>query len=189
MSSCYLDPSSRGTFTYCKARLIRNELLEKEVGPPRSFAGWCGRAPCLLCLTCGTPPSVHREAAGDEAGGAGRAGAVGVLLLSLPRQVQGAAPDPSLRCGVALILKLSSSSGSSSGSVKRVWPSDTRGSRRWGIPPWVSGGWGGRGPALTSSVLLRLLRPQAFTSPNIPICYKSTPSRWAPTGTWLCSKP
>lgn len=32
VSSCYLDPSSRGTFTYCKARLIRNELLEKEVG-------------------------------------------------------------------------------------------------------------------------------------------------------------
>lgn len=32
VSSCYLDSSSRGTFTYCKARLIRNELLEKEVG-------------------------------------------------------------------------------------------------------------------------------------------------------------
>uniref|UniRef100_H3DKJ6 Transcription activation suppressor b n=1 Tax=Tetraodon nigroviridis TaxID=99883 RepID=H3DKJ6_TETNG len=30
VSSCYLDSSSRGTFTYCKARLIRNELLEKE---------------------------------------------------------------------------------------------------------------------------------------------------------------
>lgn len=33
VSSCYLDSSSRATFTYCKARLIRNELLEKEVGP------------------------------------------------------------------------------------------------------------------------------------------------------------
>ena len=32
VSSCYLDSSSRGTFTYCKARLICNELLEKEVG-------------------------------------------------------------------------------------------------------------------------------------------------------------
>lgn len=32
VSSCYLDSSSRGAFTYCKARLIRNELLEKEVG-------------------------------------------------------------------------------------------------------------------------------------------------------------
>lgn len=32
-SSFYLDSSSRGTFTYCKARLIHNELLEKEVGP------------------------------------------------------------------------------------------------------------------------------------------------------------
>lgn len=32
VSSCYLDSSSRGTFSYCKARLIHNELLEKEVG-------------------------------------------------------------------------------------------------------------------------------------------------------------
>lgn len=31
LSSFYLDASSRGTFTYCKARLIHNELLEKEV--------------------------------------------------------------------------------------------------------------------------------------------------------------
>lgn len=31
VSSCYLDSSSRGTFSYCKARLIHNELLEKEV--------------------------------------------------------------------------------------------------------------------------------------------------------------
>uniref|UniRef100_A0A667ZX75 Transcription activation suppressor b n=1 Tax=Myripristis murdjan TaxID=586833 RepID=A0A667ZX75_9TELE len=30
LSSFYLDASSRGTFTYCKARLIHNELLEKE---------------------------------------------------------------------------------------------------------------------------------------------------------------
>ncbi|XP_070766435.1 protein TASOR [Enoplosus armatus] len=30
VSSFYLDSSSRGTFSYCKARLIRNELLEKE---------------------------------------------------------------------------------------------------------------------------------------------------------------
>ncbi|KAM3618357.1 uncharacterized protein V6R79_019606 [Siganus canaliculatus] len=30
ISSCYLDASSRGTFSYCKARLIHNELLEKE---------------------------------------------------------------------------------------------------------------------------------------------------------------
>ncbi|XP_026188373.1 protein TASOR isoform X2 [Mastacembelus armatus] len=30
ISSFYLDPSSRGTFSYCKARLIHNELLEKE---------------------------------------------------------------------------------------------------------------------------------------------------------------
>ncbi|XP_056130233.1 protein TASOR isoform X2 [Lampris incognitus] len=30
LSSFYLDPSSRGTFSYCKARLIHNELLEKE---------------------------------------------------------------------------------------------------------------------------------------------------------------
>ncbi|KAM8755164.1 protein TASOR isoform 1-T1 [Acanthopagrus schlegelii] len=30
VSSCYLDSSSRGTFSYCKARLIHNELLEKE---------------------------------------------------------------------------------------------------------------------------------------------------------------
>lgn len=30
ISSFYLDSSSRGTFTYCKARLIHNELLEKE---------------------------------------------------------------------------------------------------------------------------------------------------------------
>uniref|UniRef100_A0A3B4F3W8 Transcription activation suppressor b n=1 Tax=Pundamilia nyererei TaxID=303518 RepID=A0A3B4F3W8_9CICH len=30
ISSFYLDASSRGTFTYCKARLIHNELLEKE---------------------------------------------------------------------------------------------------------------------------------------------------------------
>ncbi|KAK5863730.1 hypothetical protein PBY51_000739 [Eleginops maclovinus] len=29
-SSFYLDSSSRGTFSYCKARLIHNELLEKE---------------------------------------------------------------------------------------------------------------------------------------------------------------
>lgn len=32
ISSFYLDSSSRGTFSYCKARLIHNELLEKEVG-------------------------------------------------------------------------------------------------------------------------------------------------------------
>lgn len=32
VSSCYLDQGSRGTFSYCKARLIHNELLEKEVG-------------------------------------------------------------------------------------------------------------------------------------------------------------
>lgn len=32
VSSCYLDSSSRGSFSYCKARLIHNELLEKEVG-------------------------------------------------------------------------------------------------------------------------------------------------------------
>lgn len=31
VSSCYLDSSSRGAFSYCKARLIHNELLEKEV--------------------------------------------------------------------------------------------------------------------------------------------------------------
>lgn len=31
VSSFYLDASSRGTFSYCKARLIHNELLEKEV--------------------------------------------------------------------------------------------------------------------------------------------------------------
>ncbi|XP_054650208.1 protein TASOR isoform X2 [Dunckerocampus dactyliophorus] len=30
VSSFYLDASSRGTFAYCKARLIHNELLEKE---------------------------------------------------------------------------------------------------------------------------------------------------------------
>ncbi|KAM9750947.1 protein TASOR isoform 1-T1 [Menidia menidia] len=30
ISSFYLDTSSRGTFSYCKARLIHNELLEKE---------------------------------------------------------------------------------------------------------------------------------------------------------------
>ncbi|XP_028265806.1 protein TASOR isoform X2 [Parambassis ranga] len=30
VSSFYLDSSSRGSFTYCKARLIHNELLEKE---------------------------------------------------------------------------------------------------------------------------------------------------------------
>ncbi|XP_042347546.1 protein TASOR isoform X2 [Plectropomus leopardus] len=30
VSSFYLDASSRGTFSYCKARLIQNELLEKE---------------------------------------------------------------------------------------------------------------------------------------------------------------
>ncbi|XP_068603002.1 protein TASOR [Brachionichthys hirsutus] len=30
VSSCYLDSSSRGAFSYCKARLIHNELLEKE---------------------------------------------------------------------------------------------------------------------------------------------------------------
>ncbi|XP_037133261.1 protein TASOR isoform X2 [Syngnathus acus] len=30
ISSFYLDASSRGTFSYCKARLIHNELLEKE---------------------------------------------------------------------------------------------------------------------------------------------------------------
>ncbi|XP_078144495.1 protein TASOR isoform X2 [Centroberyx gerrardi] len=30
LSSFYLDSSSRGTFSYCKARLIHNELLEKE---------------------------------------------------------------------------------------------------------------------------------------------------------------
>ncbi|XP_045065491.1 protein TASOR isoform X2 [Coregonus clupeaformis] len=30
LSSFYLDASSRGTFSYCKARLIHNELLEKE---------------------------------------------------------------------------------------------------------------------------------------------------------------
>ncbi|XP_045912322.1 protein TASOR isoform X1 [Micropterus dolomieu] len=30
ISSFYLDSSSRGTFSYCKARLIQNELLEKE---------------------------------------------------------------------------------------------------------------------------------------------------------------
>lgn len=32
ISSFYLDSSSRGSFSYCKARLIHNELLEKEVG-------------------------------------------------------------------------------------------------------------------------------------------------------------
>ena len=31
LSSFYLDNSSRGTFSYSKARLIHNELLEKEV--------------------------------------------------------------------------------------------------------------------------------------------------------------
>ncbi|KAM6976901.1 protein TASOR [Aplochiton taeniatus] len=30
LSSFYLDSASRGTFSYCKARLIHNELLEKE---------------------------------------------------------------------------------------------------------------------------------------------------------------
>ncbi|XP_035500892.2 protein TASOR isoform X3 [Scophthalmus maximus] len=30
LSTFYLDASSRGTFSYCKARLIHNELLEKE---------------------------------------------------------------------------------------------------------------------------------------------------------------
>lgn len=37
LSSFYLDSSSRGTFSYCKAKLIHNELLEKEVRacPPR----------------------------------------------------------------------------------------------------------------------------------------------------------
>lgn len=32
ISSFYLESTSRGTFSYCKARLIHNELLEKEVG-------------------------------------------------------------------------------------------------------------------------------------------------------------
>lgn len=31
LSSFYLDATSRGTFTYTKASLIHNELLEKEV--------------------------------------------------------------------------------------------------------------------------------------------------------------
>lgn len=37
VSSCYLDSSSRGTFSYCKARLIHNELLEKEVQSSMSY--------------------------------------------------------------------------------------------------------------------------------------------------------
>lgn len=50
VSSCYLDSSSRGTFTYCKARLIRNELLEKEVGSSE-FCCLCCRAPdCCVSL-------------------------------------------------------------------------------------------------------------------------------------------
>ena len=32
LSSFYLDSSSRATFSYSKARLVYNELLEKEVG-------------------------------------------------------------------------------------------------------------------------------------------------------------
>lgn len=53
VSSCYLDSSSRGTFTYCKARLIRNELLEKEVGSSE-FCSLCCRAP-----DCRVSPAVE----------------------------------------------------------------------------------------------------------------------------------
>lgn len=44
VSSCYLDQASRGTFSYCKARLIHNELLEKEVG----WSGLDVSCPCML---------------------------------------------------------------------------------------------------------------------------------------------
>ena len=40
LSSFYLDSSSRGTFSYCKAKLIHNELLEKEVGPSLTVVEW-----------------------------------------------------------------------------------------------------------------------------------------------------
>lgn len=53
VSSCYLDSSSRGSFSYCKARLIHNELLEKEVGcehvQPCMFAFVPFRRLSLMC--------------------------------------------------------------------------------------------------------------------------------------------
>ncbi|XP_074537482.1 protein TASOR isoform X2 [Halichoeres trimaculatus] len=44
VSSFYLDASSRGTFSYCKARLIHNELLEKEFIEKRREMKQEGRA-------------------------------------------------------------------------------------------------------------------------------------------------
>ncbi|MEQ2250440.1 hypothetical protein ILYODFUR_000799 [Ilyodon furcidens] len=44
ISSFYLDASSRGTFSYCKARLIHNELLEKEFIEKRREMKQEGRA-------------------------------------------------------------------------------------------------------------------------------------------------
>nr|XP_057908682.1 protein TASOR [Doryrhamphus excisus] len=56
VSSFYLDASSRGTFTYCKARLIHNELLEKEFIEKRREMKQEGRTEqeltesyCFLC--------------------------------------------------------------------------------------------------------------------------------------------
>lgn len=54
VSSCYLDSSSRGAFSYCKARLIHNELLEKEVGSqPKILLAIIGKFWPLYLTTCG----------------------------------------------------------------------------------------------------------------------------------------
>lgn len=128
LSSFYLDVSSRGTFSYSKARLIHNELLEKEVGPPfrsgstyhnvfsrnvrvfnvanscvdrweklitgpviqRTNFFWYVRDVSIYSsLDC---VSVHREEERDEARRADRTRTDRIVLLLVPRKIQGKTP-------------------------------------------------------------------------------------------------
>lgn len=95
VSSCYLDSSSRGTFSYCKARLIQNELLEKEVGHCLHSCTFypshiCKHLWWFLCLIWCVPIlPVHREAERDEAGGTDWTRTNWIVLLPLSRQIKG----------------------------------------------------------------------------------------------------
>lgn len=131
VSSCYLDSSSRGTFTYCKARLIRNELLEKEVGSS-GLCSLCCRAP-----DCCVSPAVEllhqfiekrREMKQEGRTEQELSESFCFLYPDKSKVLSKAEISLSQLCRCH-ILKFCFSSGvcSSSGSVKRVWPLDILG--------------------------------------------------------------
>lgn len=126
VSSCYLDSSSRGTFTYCKARLIRNELLEKEVGSSE-FCCLCCRAPdCCVSLAVELLYQfIEKRREMKQEGRTEQELAESFCFLYPDKsKVPIKTRVGSSQLCLAQILKFCFSSGvcSSSGSVKRVWP-------------------------------------------------------------------